>query len=247
MVSLMAALISAFMRIDRLSLKKGKIPTAADASTEKETTEPDATPASTEENPNNTSSTAAKRIPAPVRPKSKSEENKKIALKASKKPDKETTPEPEVAAMEDLSKSESTAQTESKRTIPVKPISEAQKDTIRNRLNRKDLLVKPAPLDESVSNVEKLSSLEQKPLSAAEIRAKLAARLEQTRAANGKLNGSEKPANNEANKPIQNDKAGVGIKLSKPTPEPVDEEPSDEAQNTKAESGAAKKLSLPNR
>ena len=194
-VFIMGATISAFLRIDRMSTKKAK---ASDQETEEEDTE-DSVEIEIESAATQESVKAPKSVdlPKPTRAKAKKEETKKIELKPSSKtavqPD-ESEPAQPVAPVKAEPDQKPAKKLASKKTIPTTPISEEQKEAIRTRLSRKETLSTPSPSAPNTQDEPAPSTAdEQKPLSTAEIKARLAERLQQARATNSGLNKAEKP------------------------------------------------------
>ena len=235
-VFIMGAVVTAFMRIDRMSSGKGtqgkeEVPAEEDVEEEMVEIELEATIPT----PEPVVAQKAIDLPAPKKKKAKKEDTKKIELKPVKKAaPKQAEPEPEVPVQEQAVKKVN--KVSPKKSIPATPITEQQKAEIRNRLSRKETLSTPsAP---TPAQTEKAASTsqgdEQKPLSTAEIKARLAERLQQTRATNSGLSNVGKPAEKE------------------PTPEePVAQESTQPKKatlkkRTTESKGRANKLSLPN-
>ena len=205
---LMGAIVSAFMRIDRISARKPKAENteeAAEQPTEDPATAPK--PVQVPDLPKTTAKRPAAKpvnLPPPIKTKAKKKETKKIELKPAPKTtpppqpeeaDEEIAPDPvpEVAAREEPAKK--TVKLPSQRSIPNTPITEEQKEAIRSRLTRRETLSTPstsAP-ENNAEDAPEAASESQKPLSTAEIKARLAERLQKARATNSGLNAIGKP------------------------------------------------------
>ena len=158
-VFIMGAVISAFLRIDRLSAKKAKAEdqeiegTGAEAPVEIESAVPQK-PVEAQKSVD---------LPKPTRAMAKNEKTKKIELKTSAK----TAVQPEVtppAQPVAPAKSEPD-QKAAKKPIPTTPISEEQKEVIRTRLSRKETLSTPSSSTPSFHDITTFSATEQqKPL-----------------------------------------------------------------------------------
>jgi len=245
LVCLMSALISAFMRIDRLSIRKSK-PTKAPTMEEENVASEGEDNESNSIAEENTTSQIAKDLPPPARPKSTKAKSKKIELKSANKPEAQLSSTSETAARPE--QKDEPVKARPKRAIPVKPITEAQKDAIRSRLSRKDLLSSQEKPDDKGPENKKARDEGQMPLSTAEIKAKLAERLQQTRTNNNGLNGTSQ-TKDKAPEPIaQTDpseplgpKANPGNSIEKP----VDATETLEESNNQSDE-KVNKLSLPN-
>lgn len=243
-VCLMGALLAAFMRIDRMSLRQS----AGSKSARKEHK-----PGAKEENKSGEQPVdkperdlpGAKLPPPPMKPKGQKEEQKKIQLKPASSNGKKQAPE-------DSTKSATPHSASANRRIPLKPISEEQKEVIRNRLARKDLN-NLHPVKEDIPASERkdngIHSDGQKQLSAAEIRVKLAERLKQTRAANNTLTGSSKPEDplsTASSDPSSSAKQNChNLETSSGIPDSNTEaEPGDGERNTQVQGDQKKKIRL---
>ena len=201
-VFIMGAIISAFMRIDRLSARKAKKgqKEEEEVTPEEQLAEEIELIAEPELQDQTPVATAAKSIdlPAPARPKEKKKESKKIELKPSAKT---AAPTPEEAATQEIQEpaQEETAQKSvklpSQKNVPSTPITEEQKQAIRNRLSRRETLSTPSETaaEESAVAAAETTSEAQKPLSTAEIKARLAERLQKARETNSGLDDIGKP------------------------------------------------------
>lgn len=238
-VFLMGAIVSAFMRIDRISARKIKNNDAEqEIEGDTETVAAEAKPVQVPDLPKRTAQRPAAKavnLPPPVKPKAKKQETKKIELKPIAKPsvvedesasEQESTPE--IAAKEEPVKK--TVKLPSQRTAaPNTPVTEEQKAAIRNRLSRKETLSTP------VKSIPENKAEEQKPLSTDEIKARLAERLQKARATNSDLDAIGNPKE-EAQPEISGSEEPKSEKASIPLRKPA----------TKQAKQRNNKLSLPN-
>lgn len=246
---LITALFSAFLRIDRISLRKSvhkKEEEVLGKEEEQVVADPVQAPVSKAPSRGNASSG----LPAGSAPQSKRKERKKIELKPSK------TKKPKSGDQAESDNDVQAVVTKSP-TTPLQPISDEKKEALRNRLARNELLSSPSISKGNSASISlpqpNSSNPEDKPLSAEEIKAKFASRLEKTRAI-AKLSKTpeskqEKADENPAN-PVSDNKDAEAQKSDTNEPSPINpddaganqkkaERPSDESDQKRS------KLSLP--
>ena len=240
LVCLISALISAFMRIDRLSLRKNQ-------TAKEEKSKPE----------EKTQTSAKKRLgTSAVNPSTESKdgkkETKKITMRAAMNGREQSDSAHAGVGETPKSAGRKPPASENK---PAKPISDAQKEVIRNRLSQTGrLTVTTTPSDASEAETEEADAL--KPLSTQELKAKLASRLEKKRSSTtGTKNAKGEDREAEEDSAAANSKGDKkGIKLKKRNNKTGSSSKSDEEGSIaegKDESQADKKstkqrLSLPN-
>jgi hypothetical protein len=143
-VFIMAAVVTSFMRIDRMNANKEKSANTEEVSEDEnavesveielEAADPSPTPAVAQKSID---------LPAPSKKKAKKKESKKIELKPTKKA-APTENDPEVPAAKAES-AQKAVKLPSQKSIPTKPITDQQKEAIRSRLSRRDALSTPSP------------------------------------------------------------------------------------------------------
>ncbi len=216
--SFVLALVAAIMRVDRATSSKAK-KSKADAKSEKKGQDiPEDTQQETKVTaPPAVPAKAAKRhLPPPIKKKAKQDTTKKVVMKRSPKKETPTTAEPKPEATETPVVEKRTPIV--RKSIPTNPISEEQKDVIRNRLARRDRLTTPLAAGQNTPQSAQEANIDSKQLSTEEIKAKLASRLQRSKALKNGIDNKDaepvpqKPAN-------QDGEERKTIRLRKPSEE----------------------------
>lgn len=211
--SFVLTLVAAIMRVDRASSGKAKKPAKSE---EKEQD----LPKDTEEEakvatpPPVPVKAADRRLPPPVKKKGKRDAPKKVVMKKAPKAEATETaePKPEVTETPVVEKRRPIV----RKSIPTNPISEEQKDVIRNRLARRDRLTTPLTTGQNTPQTSQETNIDSTQLSTEEIKAKLASRLQRSRAL---INGIDKKDTAPAEPQYPSDEEGAErktIRLRKP-------------------------------
>ncbi|MCZ6673700.1 MAG: hypothetical protein O7C75_12280 [Verrucomicrobia bacterium] len=230
LVCLVSALLSAFMRIDRLSLRKSA---AAKKQVQVEEKSEDEAMAEEPEQ--------ERQVPAPVSAAKNLPPSNKLQSTTKNSANIELKSNPATSQAQITPEEPSTKQAPD-RSRQGRPISEAQKDVIRNRLSRKDRM--STPTESNVKAPASEPKATNKPLSAEEIKAKFAARLQKSQA-NSRLSASSdgaakdsppEPAEENGEQPAKIQKPnGATVKLTEP-----------QSLETTDEEKKSSKLNLPN-
>lgn len=128
--------------------------------------------------------TAKSNLPPPVKKEAKRDTAKKIVIKRLPKKESSAIVEPEVPETPVVEQQLPVV----RRSIPANPFSEEQKNVIRNRLARRDRLTTPSAPGQETPQTAQEPNIESKQLSTEEIKARLASRLQRSRA---HMNGTD--------------------------------------------------------
>ena len=176
-----SALIAALKRVDRLSLRKNK-KSKVEEKVEKEIGQSEVnedTGLDEEDSiPTNPKNLVDTNLPPPKKPTPKNKTGRKVAMKSTKPKTEDKKPVEGPAPIEETP-SPIVKPAAQRKPIPSQPISEEQKDVIRNRLARKDRHSAPASSN-GTANSDNGSQASPKQLSTEEIKAQLASRLKRS-------------------------------------------------------------------
>jgi hypothetical protein len=205
------ALIASFKRVDRLSFgknKKSKSKNKAEDEDEEPGSETELqveTPAPTIEG-----ELANSNIPPPIKSSTTKNTGRKVVIKLGK-----TNPETKESGV-------GTTQSEAppiipfatRKSIPSQPISEEQKDVIRNRLTRKDRLTTPANSNGKATSTEG-RDMSPRQLTTEEIKAQLASRLQRSSSIGkevGRAGNPEEPTDKNATVDSSSERRTISLK-----------------------------------